>query len=40
MSVYEMYVKLTPENRQKVDAKIDELLKQQAREEAQREDHR
>lgn len=30
MSVDEMYVQLTPENRQKVDDMINELLKKQA----------
>lgn len=32
MSVEEMYTLLTPENRRIVDATIDKLLKQQARE--------
>lgn len=31
MTVEEMYAKLTPENRRKVDAKIEELLEQQDR---------
>lgn len=35
----EMYDQLTPENRRIVNAKIDELLERQAREEAQNEDH-
>lgn len=34
MDFYEMYNQLTPENRKKLDAKIDELLEKQAREEA------
>ena len=31
--IAEMYAQLTPEGRRKVDAKIDELLQQQARKE-------